>query len=299
MNRRAAPKMQLARQSGSLGQRDSVNPSSLSLRFGVAQFDRYDPLADIAKLEKWGFDYCEPGVVNVMTLGDADFRKALKKVAASGIRVECMNCFLPADLKVVGHDVNQTRLRDYLRRSLARAEALGAEVVSFGSGGARTVPAGFSRERAWLQLQDFLRIAGDEILHSRYGVVIGIEALRKAESNIVNTAAEAYELAVQTNHPKIRVIVDFFHMASEGENPEILRRVKDYIVHFHLSDTCDGRTFPKSGFDSLTFRKYFSILRAIGYRGRLSLEANTDDFDTDAPAGLAAVRKLCADASSE
>ena len=73
----------------------------------------------------------------------------------------------------------------------------------------------------------------------------------------------------------------------------------DYIVHFHLSDTSGGRTFPKPGSDNLTFRKYFSILRAIGYHGRLSLEANTDNFDADAPAGLAAVRKLSADTSSE
>jgi sugar phosphate isomerase/epimerase len=270
----------------------------LDLRFGVAQFDRYDPLADIAKLEMWGFDYCEPAVVNVMALGDAEFQKVLRKVAASGIRVECMNCFLPADLRVVGNDVNQARLKDYVRRSLARAQAFGTQVVSFGSGDARTVPEGFSKGQAWVQLQDFLRIAGDEILQCRYGMVIAIEPLRKAESNIVNTAAEAHELAVQTNHPKIRMMVDFFHMASEREDPASLRHMLDYIVHFHLSDTSGGRTFPKPESENLTFRQYFSILRATGYRGRLSLEANTDNFDADAPAGLAAVRKLYVDVSS-
>ena len=140
--------MQSVRRAGGRGQCDSVDPSSLSLRFGVAQFDRYDPLEDIAKLKMWGFDYSEPAVVKVMELGEAEFRRTLRRVAASGIRVECMNSFLPANLKVVGNEVNQTRLRDYLRRSLARAEALGAEVVSFGCGDARMVPDGFPEDQA-------------------------------------------------------------------------------------------------------------------------------------------------------
>jgi sugar phosphate isomerase/epimerase len=57
--------------------------------------------------------------------------------------------------------------------------------------------------------------------------MIGIEALRKAESNIINTSAEAYQLAIQTNHPKIRMIVDFFHLVSEDGDPAILRQLTD------------------------------------------------------------------------
>jgi len=277
----------------------SIDSFGHRLRFGVAQFGRYDPLANIAKLEMWGFDYCEPAVVRVMSLGDMEFREVIKKVASGRIRVEAMNSFVPADLKLVGPQTDYLRVRDYLRRSLARAKALGAKVIVFGSGDARMVPDGFSKERAWVQLRDFLRMAGDEILQNRYDMVIGIEALRKAESNIVNTAAEAYELAVQTNHPKIRMMVDLFHMASEGENPEILRRVAGYIVHFHLSDPSGGRTFPNPESENVTFREYFSILRAIGYQGRLSLEANTNNFDADAPAGLATVRTLCLGVASE
>lgn len=126
-------------------------------------------------------------------------------------------------------------------------------------------------------------------------MVIGIEALRKAESNIVNTSAEAYLLAVQTNHPKTRIIVDFFHLVSEREDPAILRQVKDYVVHLHLADPFRGRAFPRLESEHPAYGAFFSYLREIGYQGRMSLEATTSDFQADAPAGLAAVRKLYAD----
>jgi hypothetical protein len=46
----------------------------LRVRFGVAQFDKYDPLLNIEQLPQWDFDYCEPQVIKVMTLGDAEFQ---------------------------------------------------------------------------------------------------------------------------------------------------------------------------------------------------------------------------------
>ena len=297
MGRQAAA--QSVDRAASPGRAGSIAPCSLRLRFGVAQFDHYDPLADIGKLEMWGFDYCEPAVAKVMGLSEGEFQMILKKTLAGRIHVQAMNSFIPADLKVVGSQVDRPRLRDYLKKALARAEALGAKVIVFGSGDARTVPGGFSKRRAWVQLQEFLRMAGDEASRNQYGMVIGIEALRKAESNIVNTSAEAYQLAVQTNHPKIQIIVDFFHLASEREDPAILRQVKDYIVHLHFSDPSRGQAFPRIESGHPAYLAFFSYLREIGYQGRMSLEANTSDFQTDAPTGLAAVRKLYADSCAD
>ena len=139
-----------------------------------------------------------------------------------------MNSFLPADLKVVGPQVDRPRLQDYLQEALVCAEALGTKVIVFGSGGARMAPNGFSRERVRGQLQELLTMAGDEIERNHYGMAIGIEPLRKAECNIVNSAYEAYERAVRTSHPRIRIMVDFFHLAIEGEDPATLLRAKDY-----------------------------------------------------------------------
>lgn len=270
-----------------------VGPGAgLDLRFGVAQFDTYDPLTDLDKLENWGFDYCEPQVVKIMDLIDSEFQAIVKKTRTSRIHVEVMNGFLPGDLKVVGSRVDRVRLTDYVQGALARAESLGTKVIVFGSGEARKVPEGFSKARAWIQLQKFLQMAGDEIMRNRYGMVIGIEALQKAECNLVNTSAEAYKLAVQTHHPKIRIMVDFFHLNREGEDPAIMRQLKGHLVHLHFADPFRGRTFPLIASGQSAYRAFFSNLAEIGYRGRLSLEAFTSNFDSDAPAGLAAVQKI-------
>jgi D-psicose/D-tagatose/L-ribulose 3-epimerase len=265
---------------------------ALRLRFGVAQFDKYDPLLNIEQLAQWGFDYCEPQVIKVMPLSDAEFQTRVDLARAAPIHVEAMNSLMPANLKVVGPKIDISHVRDYVQKALARAEALGARVVVFGSGDSRRVPEGFSRERAWLQLQEFLHMLGDEIAKKQYGMVIGIEALRHEESNIVNTSAEAYNLAAQVHHPKVHIIVDFFHLASEGEDPAILLLLKDQIVHLHLADASRGRMFPRVDSRHPLYDPFFSAIREIGYQGRISLEAYTNDFQTDAPAGLKAARKL-------
>lgn len=278
---------------GPLAQLQSAAKSCpLQLRFGVAQFDTYDPLMEIEQLAEWGFDYCEPAVIKVMALSDAEFQARVTRARAARIHVEAMNSLMPADLKVVGPDIDASRVRDYVQKALARAEALGVKVVVFGSGDSRRVPDGFSREHAWLQLQQFLHLLGDEITKNRYGMVIGIEALRHEESNIVNTSSDAYNLAVQTNHPKVHIIVDFFHLASEGENPAIVPLLKDQIVHLHFADASRGRMFPRVDSNPPLYSAFFSAIREIGYHGRLSLEAYTNDFNVDAPAGLKAVRRL-------
>jgi sugar phosphate isomerase/epimerase len=264
------------------------------LRFGVTQSGNFDLLANTQTLAQWGFDYCEPTVVKVMSLSEADFAATRAKVDATPVHVESMNVLLPGDMKVVGPTVDRSTIDPYIQKAFSRAQALGAKVVVFGSGGARRVPDGFSRDRAWSQLQDFLRMMGDEIDRQNCGFVIGIEALRKQECNIVNTTAEAYQLSVDTNHPKIKIICDFYHLASEHEDPKVLLKVKDRLVHLHFANPCNNRAFPLDPAECPEYAPFFANLRAINYQGRLSLEANTHDFNTDAPAGLATLRKLYA-----
>jgi hypothetical protein len=94
----------------------------LRLSFG-AQFDRYDPLLNIEHLAQWGFDYCEPQVIKVMPLSDAEFQTRVDLARAAPIHVELMNSLIPANLKVVGPEVDISHVRDYVQKALARAEA--------------------------------------------------------------------------------------------------------------------------------------------------------------------------------
>lgn len=271
-----------------------VRPAApgLSLRYGVAAFGAVDPLRDVDVVARVGYDYIEPALSKAVALPPAELDAARARLAASGLKVETMNWFLPgSDIHVTGPEVAPARIRTYVETSLALAERFGAKVIVFGSPGARTVPDGFPRERAWMQLQDFLRTCGEVIDQHHYGMVIGIEGLRRPETNIVNSVKEAASLARAVGHPKIRIIVDFYHLAFEHEDPDVVLAEKDLIVHTQISDPAT-RDFPTRADHEPRYARFFANLAAIGYHGRISVEANSSNLATDAPAALGFLRGL-------
>ncbi len=268
----------------------------LSLRYGVATFGDVEPLRDAAAIAACGYDFIEPGLARTLALPEAERQEQLRRLAAAGIRIETMNWFMPGgDIKLTGPAVDQARITDFLERSLALADQLGAKVIVFGSPGARSYPEGFPRERAWEQLGTFLRTAGGIIEARRYGMVIGIEPLRKPESNIVNTVAEAARLAREVNHPKVRIVVDFYHLAFENEDPDAILAAGDLIVHLQIAGPA-ARDFPRQEGSETRYRRFFDNLLEIGYKGRLSIEANSSDVAADCGPALAFLKQMAADA---
>jgi D-psicose/D-tagatose/L-ribulose 3-epimerase len=264
------------------------------LRYGIATFGEVEPLRDVTAIAACGYDYIEPGLAKTLALSDADRQDQLRRLAATKVRVETMNWFLPgADIKLTGPAVDQARVTDFLERSLALANQLGAKVIVFGSPGARSFPDGFPREEAWEQLKTFLRAAAGIIETRRYGMVIGIEPLRKPESNIVNTVAEAARLAREVNHPKVRIIVDFYHLTFENEDPDAILDARDLIVHLQIADP-GARGFPKQDGGDARYRRFFDNLLKIGYNGRLSIEANSSDVAGDCGPALKFLKWMAA-----
>lgn len=264
----------------------------LRLRFGVAAFGSVDPLQSIDTLKAAGFDYLEPALSLTYALAPADLDRARAAVRASGIRVETMNWFLPGtEIKLTGPHVDRARIRQYVENSLALAERFGARVIVFGSPGARTAPDGFPLETAWDQLKDFLRTCGEVIDARGYGMVIGIEALRRPETNVINSVAEALKLAREVAHEKVRIIVDFYHLAFENEDPDVILEARDLIVHLQIAAPRE-RMFPTREADDPRYGAFFRNLRRIGYQGRISIEANSNDLEKDAGASLVFLKEM-------
>ena len=177
-------------------------------------------IADFEKAEQFGFDYFEPAVAALAALSDDAFADFAKRVSKSRLRCECFNSFIRT-LTVVGPAVDNAALTAYMNSALDRCRTLGATIVVWGSAGSRNVPEGFSRDRAWQQMVSFLRMAGP-IAQAR-NIVIAIEPLRKQESNIINSGAEAFRLVREVDHPNVKMIIDYYHLAQEHEDPQILR----------------------------------------------------------------------------
>ena len=160
-------------------------------------------------------------------------------------------------------------------------------MIVFGSSGAKNVPEGFPYDQAWEQIVQAMQIAAP--IAAEHGITIVIEPLNKKEANIVLTGAEGLKLAREIDRPSVQLLIDYYHMALENESPDILLEARDAIRHTHIS-TVPARTYPISV--EPAFLPFFANLKAIGYRGRMSVEARTDNFQADAAATLRVLKQL-------
>jgi len=234
-----------------------------------------------------GFDYVELSSTEIAGLSDTDFDAAVARIKELGIATPAANLFVPASIKLTGPETSPEAQMAHVRKVLSRLSKVGVEVIVFGSGGARRVPDGFAKEDAFKQLVDFGRRAATEA--KPYNITILIEPLRKQETNIINSAAEGLELVKAIDHPNFQLMIDFYHLASEQEDPSIVLRAKDHIRHLHTANP-QGRVFPLK-WEEYDYAPFFANLRVIGYDKRISVEASTQNFATEAPQSIALLRR--------
>ncbi len=244
-------------------------------------------LKDVSAAKAAGFDYIELATSEIAALSDADFAKVLAEIRAVGLPVPAANLFLPATLKVTGPDVDAEQQMAYVKQAFARMSQLGTEVIVFGSGGARRVPDGFDKAEAMKQLIDFGKRIAPEA--QARGITIAIEPLRRQETNIINTAREGLELVAAIGHPNFQLMIDFYHLASEQEDPGIVLQAKAHIRHLHTANP-QGRVFPLK-WEEFDYGPFFANLRSIGYDKRISVEASTKDLPGEGPKAIALLRK--------
>jgi len=238
---------------------------------------------DIAGAVRYGFGYIEPAAADIAGMSEDKFREYADQVLSSPIRCEAFNSFIRRpELVVLGNEVPKAALSDYMEACLARCRKLGASIVVWGSAGSRKVPDGFSRERARQQIAEFLGMAGD--IARRYGIVIAIEPLRRQESNILNSGAESLEMVRMVKHPNVRMIIDYYHLREENENPSIVETAKNEIVHMHFANPA-GRIWPRDPGEDRDYDSFFRSLKNAGYTGRISIEGK-GSFEADAVRSL-------------
>jgi sugar phosphate isomerase/epimerase/mono/diheme cytochrome c family protein len=254
-------------------------------------------LKELDAVKAAGFDYIELGTTEIAGLSDDAFDEAARRVAASGLPVPVTNLFLPGNLKVTGPAVDPAAQLAYMRKVFPRLQRLGVHILVFGSGGSRRVPDGFPKDQAFAQLVDFGRRAA--ALARTFDITIALEPLRRQESNIINSAVEGFALVNAVNDPNFEMIVDFYHLASEHEDPSIIQEAKTHIRHLHMANPT-GRVFPLD-WSEFDYAPFFAALRAIGYEDRpnatdrgISIEAHANDFAHDAPIAIALIRRAFA-----
>lgn len=211
-----------------------------------------------------GFDSVELSLLG----GDKAARRRVRDEAgAAKLDLTCTTGLAPST--DVGSDDPEIRAagRAALASAIRAAAELGAMHLSgvlYGAWG-RSEPA--RREERWGHAVDALRsvapLARDE------GVVLGIEAINRYETDLVNTAAQAAAMADDVGEPNVGVLLDAYHMNIEEKNAaDAVRAIGSHLVHLHVAG--NDRGVPAAG--TLDWSALFAALRDVGYDGRVTLE---------------------------
>lgn len=235
-----------------------------------------------------GYDYIELNTAEIALLSDDEFEDAVTMIQEVGLPVPVTNVFVPGHIKLVGPNVDFDQQNAYLQVAYERIQRLGVEYLIFGSAGARAIPDGFPREEAWDQLVEFSFRASE--MAADYDIIILIESLNKGETNFINSVAEGFELVREVDHPNFQVMIDFYHLALENEDPDIVLEVADHLHHLHMANP-EGRVFPFEWDEHQYYEAFFRNLREIGYDKRISIEARFDDLYSDSQRSIQMMRE--------
>jgi sugar phosphate isomerase/epimerase len=239
-------------------------------------------------MQRVGFAYVEEGVSKFLVPNqtDEDFAAILEDAAKYPLPVKACNGFIPSDMKSVGPDAVPVDILRYMETAFKRAQQAGVEIIVFGSGGSRNIPEGFSRSEARRQFIDLCKQMAP--IAKKYGVTVVLEPLNSRECNFINSVAEGGEIVKAVNHHNFRLLADIYHMKKDNESPENIVKYGKLFKHVHIAEKQD-RAVP--GTYNEDFRPYFDALRKIDYKGRISIEAQWKDMQTQAPIAIETIKK--------
>ena len=236
-----------------------------------------------------GYHFSETSAGFLNQLSEEELSRLAEMRKAGGFPLEACNSFIPGDLPILAQGKRE-ELRRYVERVLSRASRLGIRTMVFGSGAARRVPDGMSREEGAAGIRDFLRMCSE--YGERYGVTIVIEPLNKRESNILNTVAEGAEMVRALSLPGVGLLADAYHMYLEEEDLSVLEKERDILTHIHVAEpparVCPGRD--GGGY----LKRFAQALRKAGYCGRVSVECGYGDFQSEIKSARAFLEEVFA-----
>jgi D-psicose/D-tagatose/L-ribulose 3-epimerase len=175
----------------------------------------------------------------------------------------------PPDLHVTTPDESlRRRSWQHIRSLIDLCADLGDDgVMVFGSPKQRGASGGATRDEATGRLIEGLASIAPHA--AERGVTILIEALPRAQCDVVNTLDEAASVVEQVNHPALRTMFDSHNAADETEpHASLVERYYPLIRHVHVNEM-DG-TYPRPG--GYDFKPVFDVLRHHRYPGWISLE---------------------------
>lgn len=157
----------------------------------------------------------------------------------------------------------------YMKECMDNAVALGAPILLIVPG--RSI-FGQGLEDAKQRLLDSIDAV---CAYSRqYNIKLGVEALNKHASDLINTAADAMNYVTELDYDNLGVVLDTGHMHLEHDDVQGAMSVTgDRLLQFHVNDN-DGQQQQNlvPGDGKFDFPGFIISLQAAGYDGTLTAE---------------------------
>ena len=228
-------------------------------------------LAQSHELKACGAEYIVEQVARFLMPDkpDAAFAPQLELIAKSALPVKGCNYFLGSNLRSTGPDVDHPRVLAFADTAFRRLRQAGGEFIVFGSGGSRGLRVGWAKEKADEQFTALLAAMG--ALAAEQKIMVVVESLNQRECNYLTRIGEVVDIVAKVNHPNVRALADFYHMAHMAETADDLSRAAPWLWMIEIAEK-ENRTAPGTAGDD--FRPYFQALAKAGFRGGITIEGN-------------------------
>jgi len=202
---------------------------------------------------------------------DKERRRAIRQMATdSGMGISAIHWVLvqTEGLHLTSPDpVVRSRTARYFVDLVDFGADIGAPAMVVGSPRQRSLQAGVTADLGWAWAEEVFRPA---VKHAEErDFVICFEPLAPAETNFINTAAEARRFADLFRSRSMDIILDVKAMSSEEMPvPDVIRASGGRFGYFHANDS----NLRGPGFGEVDFGPIAGALREVGYSGTVSVE---------------------------
>jgi D-psicose/D-tagatose/L-ribulose 3-epimerase len=258
------------------------------------------------RIAAWGFDAIE---IPVEQPGDWSPEKTRDLLAENRLAAAAVLAVTPPGRDLVNTDPDTVRAsQDYLRHLIDAAVVIGAPSVCgpvYAAVGRLWPMTVAERQQCYADL----RAALEPVAYyaAERGIRIGLEALNRYETSVLNTMAQTLE-ALDGLPDNVGIMLDSYHMNIEESDPyAAVTLAGPRIAHVQVSGSDRGAP----GRDHLDWPRWLGALADSGYRGPICIESFTGENETIAVAaaiwrplapsqdelatsGLAYLREVCA-----
>ena len=196
-----------------------------------------DTLDIIDKAKALGFDLVE---VPLMEIDKVDAAAIKARADDVGIALCTSTACSEATDPTGEDDAVRKAGSDYLKQCIKATAEMGGTVftgVTYSAIGRKITgrPGEVYWERAASVMKDAARYAQD------HGVTLGIEAINRYETFLINTTDQALALMQRIDEPNVRVHLDAYHMnIEECDFYGPTKKAAPHLCHFHLSESHRG-----------------------------------------------------------